>query len=313
LSQSKPCGFGLLQKQTCRSLSSVKMAGTAQGLERPVTRLRLIQHKKEAFWFYRFLSVVYDHVVNPGHWTEEMREVALQPAKLEWPHLDTVDVGGGTGFCTIGIIKEGVNPQNIVMIDQSPHQLEKARFVLKSVTILIYFGLTFCVSRNKPELQDVRIEQGDAEELPFDTDSKDRYVSAGSIEYWPEPQRGICEAYRVLRPGGLACIIGPVYPTNPISRLLADIWFGPSLLVLAECEQTLTCKEVMQDAFSHRTGVHRMVSQRRLQGCSNNSHWTLVVPWCSKVAATSCMPMQNALSVFAHIVIPIFLRVCSYL
>ncbi len=36
--------------------------------------------------------------------------------------------------------------------------------------------------------------QGDAEELPFRTDSFDRYVSAGSIEYWPEPQRGIREA-----------------------------------------------------------------------------------------------------------------------
>lgn len=38
--------------------------------------------------------------------------------------------------------------------------------------------------------------QGDAEDLPFETDSFDRYVSAGSIEYWPEPQRGIKEAYR---------------------------------------------------------------------------------------------------------------------
>lgn len=27
-------------------------------------------------------------------------------------------------------------------------------------------------------------------------------------EYWPEPQRGICEAYRVLKPGGVACMIG---------------------------------------------------------------------------------------------------------
>jgi MPBQ/MSBQ methyltransferase len=30
--------------------------------------------------------------------------------------------------------------------------------------------------------------EGDAEDLPFETDSKDRYVSAGSIEYWPDPQ-----------------------------------------------------------------------------------------------------------------------------
>lgn len=40
--------------------------------------------------------------------------------------------------------------------------------------------------------------QGDAEDLPFPTDTFDRYVSAGSIEYWPEPQRGIKEAYRCL-------------------------------------------------------------------------------------------------------------------
>lgn len=30
------------------------------------TAPRLIQHKAEAFWFYRFLSIVYDHIVNPG-------------------------------------------------------------------------------------------------------------------------------------------------------------------------------------------------------------------------------------------------------
>lgn len=38
--------------------------------------------------------------------------------------------------------------------------------------------------------------QGDAEDLPFPSDTYDRYVSAGSIEYWPEPQRGICEVGR---------------------------------------------------------------------------------------------------------------------
>lgn len=45
-----------------------------------------------------------------------------------------------------------------------------------------------------------------------------------SIEYWPEPQRGIAEAYRVLKPGGIACVIGPVYPTFWLSRIMADVW-----------------------------------------------------------------------------------------
>lgn len=66
--------------------------------------------------------------------------------------------------------------------------------------------------------------QGDAEDLPLATDGYDRYVSAGSIEYWPDPQRGIREAYRVIKPGGLACLIGPVHPTFWLSRFFADVW-----------------------------------------------------------------------------------------
>ena len=45
-------------------------------------KMRLIQHKEEAFWFYRFLSIVYDTIVNPGHWTEDMRTDALLVAEL---------------------------------------------------------------------------------------------------------------------------------------------------------------------------------------------------------------------------------------
>ncbi|XP_062188783.1 2-methyl-6-phytyl-1,4-hydroquinone methyltransferase 1, chloroplastic-like isoform X2 [Phragmites australis] len=155
---------------------------------RPVSKPRFIQHKKEAFWFYRFLSIVYDHVINPGHWTEDMRDDALEPAELYDPELKVVDVGDGTGFATLGIVKH-MDSQNVTLLDQSPHQLEKAR--------------------QKEALKGVNILEGDAEDLPFPTDTFDRYVSAGSIEYWPDPQRGIKEAYRVLKPGGAACLIGP--------------------------------------------------------------------------------------------------------
>ena len=65
---------------------------------------------------------------------------------------------------------------------------------------------------------------GDAEALPFGDDTFDRYVSAGSIEYWPDPQRGIAEAYRVTRAGGTALVIGPVQPANRIARALAEAW-----------------------------------------------------------------------------------------
>jgi MPBQ/MSBQ methyltransferase len=60
--------------------------------------------------------------------------------------------------------------------------------------------------------------------LPFADDRFDRYVSTGSIEYWPDPQRAIAEAYRVVRPGGVALVAGPLARTNPIARALSDAW-----------------------------------------------------------------------------------------
>ncbi|KAL6210613.1 hypothetical protein ACLB2K_015845 [Fragaria x ananassa] len=198
---------------------------------RPASQPRFIQHKKEAFWFYRFLSIVYDHVINPGHWTEDMRDDALEPADLNDRRMIVVDVGGGTGFTTLGIVKH-VDAKNVTILDQSPHQLERAK--------------------KKEPLKECKIIEGDAEDLPFRTDYADRYVSAGRyiacvsscvvedleivvyrlcfdlearvIEYWPDPQRGIKEAYRVLKLGGKACVIGPVYPTFWLSRFFADVW-----------------------------------------------------------------------------------------
>jgi len=163
----------------------------------------LIQHKKEAFWFYRFVSIWYDSFINPFFWDEAMREQALELAKLNSGDLVTLDAGAGTGFTTTGIVTK-IQPQKITMLDQSTHQLAKAK--------------------EKEVLNDVKKIEGDVEDLPFVTDSFDRYISAGSIEYWPEPQRAICEAYRVTKPGGIALIIGPLQRKNPLVRWLSDTW-----------------------------------------------------------------------------------------
>jgi MPBQ/MSBQ methyltransferase len=165
--------------------------------------MRFIQHKTEAFWFYRFLSPLYDRWVNPLFWTERMRDEALTLAQLGDRGLKTVDVGAGTGFATEGIVAH-VDPANVTLLDQSPHQLGRAR--------------------RKPALQACTILQGDAEDLPFATDEFDRYVSCGSIEYWPDPQRAFAEAYRVVKPGGIALVVGPLPPQKTLARRLADAW-----------------------------------------------------------------------------------------
>ena len=87
-----------------------------------------------------------------------MRDEALEPADLYDRRLKVVDVGGGTGFTTLGIVKS-IDPENVTLLDQSPHQLAKAR--------------------EKEPLKKCTIIEGDAEDLPFPTDTFDRYVSAG--------------------------------------------------------------------------------------------------------------------------------------
>lgn len=165
--------------------------------------MRLIQHKREAYWFYRFLSLGYDRWVNPLFWTPAMRTVALTPARLDDRGLRVLDVGAGTGFTTEGIVQH-VDAANVTMLDQSPHQLAR--------------------SHRRPALGACRRVVGDAEGLPFPDASFDRYVSAGSIEYWPDPARAIAEAHRVLRPGGIALVAGPLRPRHRMGRLLADTW-----------------------------------------------------------------------------------------
>jgi MPBQ/MSBQ methyltransferase len=165
--------------------------------------MRLIQHKKEAYWFYRVLSLGYDDWVNPLFWTPAMREEALSAARLDRQDLETLDAGAGTGFTTEGIVAR-VDAARVTMLDQSPHQLAR--------------------SQRRPALQACRRLLGDAEALPFGDATFDRYVSAGSIEYWPDPQRGVAEAFRVLRPGGVGVIVGPVRPAGRLARALADLW-----------------------------------------------------------------------------------------
>jgi MPBQ/MSBQ methyltransferase len=165
--------------------------------------MRFLQHKEEAYWFYRYLSIVYDSMVNPWFHTPKMRDDGLKLVCLDRPDLDVVDVGAGTGFATLGIVKH-VDPNHVHHLDQSDFQQAKAK--------------------KKPELNGVHFKIGDAEALPYATDQFDRYVSSGSIEYWPDPQRAVAESYRVIKEGGLAVNLGPVQPKNFLGKLVANIF-----------------------------------------------------------------------------------------
>ena len=159
----------------------------------------ILEDKGRARLFYKYLSKVYDQV-NPFIWNEEMRAEALSLLEFEEAEM-VLDVGCGTGFGTEGLLE---HVDTVYALDQSPHQLEKA---------YAKFGKT-----GGP----VRFHLGDAERLPFGTNTFDIVWSSGSIEYWPQPVRTLREFRRVLKPGGQVLVVGPNYPDTFVAQKLAD-------------------------------------------------------------------------------------------
>lgn len=156
-----------------------------------------LEDKRRARIFYRFLSTIYDRV-NPYVWTKAMRAEALSILDLD-DDSAVLDVGCGTGFGTLGLLD---HVDHVVGLDQSPHQLARAKRKLP------------------PERTALML--GDAEQLPFPDGSFDVVWSSGSIEYWPRPVATLAELRRVCRPGGSVLVVGPNAPRTRPMRWLAD-------------------------------------------------------------------------------------------
>ena len=186
----------------------------------------LLENKARARLFYKYLSRVYDQV-NPFIWTEEMRDEALSLLEFE-DEMTVLDVGCGTGFATEGLLE---HVDEVYALDQSEHQLEQA---------YEKFG-----KRAPP----VQFHRGDAERLPFATDTFDVVWSSGSIEYWPDPVAGLREMRRVAKPGGQVLVVGPNYPSNTIFQKLADA----IMLFYDEDEADRMFREAGYEDFRHVT------------------------------------------------------------
>jgi len=158
----------------------------------------VLENKRRARLFYKYLSQVYDRV-NPFIWNEEMRDQALE--MLDIAEDDRVlDVGCGTGFATEGLLE---HTENVHGLDQSVHQMEKAWEKL---------------GKRDP----VSFYRGDAERLPFKDDTFDVVWSSGSIEYWPNPVVALRDMRRVVKPGGQVLVVGPNYPKSSVMQKVAD-------------------------------------------------------------------------------------------
>jgi ubiquinone/menaquinone biosynthesis C-methylase UbiE len=98
------------------------------------------------------------------------------------PGMNAVELGCGTGGVCAWLTRAGLHT---VGIDIAQAQLENALSLQKE------FGLSF------------RLEQANAEAVPYEDASFDFAISEYGASVWCDPHRWIPEAARLLRPGGM--------------------------------------------------------------------------------------------------------------
>jgi SAM-dependent methyltransferase len=108
-----------------------------------------------------------------------------------------VDVGGAEGSLAIELAK--ITQLTVYVLDLSPAAVRLCNLSADEA------GLT----------GRVRAVEGDAQSLPFKDGFADLVVSRNSLFEWPDMMAGLKEAFRILKPGGVA------YMGGGFSRLLA--------------------------------------------------------------------------------------------
>jgi len=101
-----------------------------------------------------------------------------------------LDIGCGSGW--LGIALAQASDLHVTFCDVSEVMLELAGGHLEAS------GLA----------ERGRCVAGNVHALPFPEASFDLVVSRGSFPFWGEPEKAAAEIFRVLRPGGVACIGG---------------------------------------------------------------------------------------------------------
>lgn len=124
----------------------------------------------------------------------------LQPARV-------LDVATGTGDFAIQLYRS-LNPQHITGIDLSQGMLDEAHRK----------------TREKGLEEVISFEQGDCMALPMADGTFDAVTVAFGVRNFEHLQQGYQEMARVLRPGGMLCVLELSTPTNPVIRWFYDLY-----------------------------------------------------------------------------------------
>ena len=127
------------------------------------------------------------------------------------PAERVLDLGSGAGTDSL-VASQMVGPEGRVTgVDMTPEMLAKARTAAASMGA-----------------DNVEFVEGEAESLPFESESFDVVISNGVIDLVPDKDAVFAEIHRVLVPGG-RIQVADVTIQNPVSeegRRNIDLWTG---------------------------------------------------------------------------------------
>jgi len=138
-----------------------------------------------------------------------------------------VDVGGGCGMLAMALAR--ITDLTVYVLDLDPYAVRLCNVLVDEA------GLT----------GRVRAVEGDAQNMPFRDNFADLVVSRGSIFFWPDQFAGLKEAYRILKPGGIA------YLGGGFSRIL-----DPAIR-----DQLVRWRQQSLDARGHEPGGWRPIEK----------------------------------------------------
>jgi ubiquinone/menaquinone biosynthesis C-methylase UbiE len=129
------------------------------------------------------------------------RLVEIVAPQSHWRALDVATAAGHTAFAVAPLVRD------VVASDVTREMLDVAE-------------------RGAAErgLDNVSFDEADAEALPYDDASFDLVTCRIAPHHFPNPDRFVCEAARVLRPGGTIGLVDNVVPDEPSAANFANDW-----------------------------------------------------------------------------------------
>ena len=162
--------------------------------------------------FFKLHSENVDNSNNQGFWkiTDEVTKTYILENTPQKDNITLVDFGGGTGRW-LAILDKYFTNSKFIIVDLSSDMLEKAQK-----------KIDFGIFKNK-----VQLVKSNIEDIPLLNDnSADIIISTyNPLSFTNDPQKVINEAYRILKPNGVAIITSQAYYNalySKINNYLAD-------------------------------------------------------------------------------------------